>query len=253
MRKLNKLHNRSVIVAAVTAAFMMFIFGTAHRALTAHLASPAGVSSMSPDALEKLPLQIGDWTGQEEPLDEAIIEATDTDAHINRRYSRYNALEQVWLYIAAGKRARDLMPHRPEVCYTGAGWTRINSNSMELILDDGMALPCSVFQFSKGTLNTKNVIVLDYYIVDGQFCRDISLLRSKIWRGSGTVEYVAQVQIFVNITADQTADSAVKMVSDFACESARSIFQVLEGLSDSKDPDTEQLPADDFSGDSASD
>ena len=253
MTKHNKLHHRSVIVAAVTAAFMMLVFGAAHRTLTARLASPAGVSPMSPDALEKLPLQIGDWAGQEAPLDEAIIEATDTDAHISRRYSRYNTMEQVWLYIAAGKRARDLMPHRPEVCYTGAGWTRINSNSMELILDDGIALPCSVFQFSKGTLNTKNVIVLDYYIVDGQFCRDISLLRSKIWRGSGTVGYVAQVQIFVNISTDQTTDSAAKMISDFACESARTIYQVLEGVADSEDTETEQLPADDNSGDSASD
>jgi hypothetical protein len=238
MTKRNRLHHRSIIVAAATATFMMFVFGAAHRTLTARLTSPADASSMSPDALEKLPLQISQWTGQEEPLDEAVIEATDTDAHISRRYCRYNALEQVWLYIAAGKRARDLMPHRPEVCYTGAGWTRINNNPMELLLDDGTALPCSVFQFTKGVLNTKKVVVLDYYIVDGRFCRDISLLRSKIWRGSGSVDYVVQVQIVANITADQTADSTEKMVCAFACESASSIFQILEGIAKAEEPNT---------------
>jgi EpsI family protein len=245
MTEHNRSNNRSVIIAAVTAALIMFGFGAAHRSLTARLMNSAGISPMSPDALDKLPLQIGDWTGQEEPLDEDIIEATDTDAHISRRYSRYNTSEQVWLYIAAGIRARDLMPHRPEVCYTGAGWTRVSSDARELLLEDGKELPCSVFQFSKGALNTKNVIILDYYVVDGQLCRDISLMRSKIWRGSGTIRYVAQVQIVTDITTDRTAEAALKIVSVFACESAKTIFQVLENAADIENKDEEHLSAND--------
>jgi len=70
------------------------------------------------------------------PLDEAIIKATNTDAHINRSYSRNNSLEFVSLYIATGVKARDLMPHQPEVCYTGAGWTRTDKSSKELPLSD---------------------------------------------------------------------------------------------------------------------
>jgi EpsI family protein len=253
MTEYKKTQNWSVIIAAVTASLIMLGFGVTYRTLTARLTNPEDISPMSPDALEKLPLQIGDWTGQEVPLDEAIIEATDTDAHINRQYSRNNTSEQVLLYIAAGKRARDLMPHRPEVCYTGAGWTRVKSDSVELQLDDETTLSCSVFQFSKGTLNTKNVIILDYYIVDGQFCRDISLMRSKIWRGSGSISYVAQVQIVTDITTERTADAAVKTISAFAEESAWSIFHVLERASDTDKPDTEQLPSNDYSGDSAGD
>jgi hypothetical protein len=208
---------------------------------------------MPPDALEKIPLQIGDWTGQEEPLDEAIIETADTDTHISRKYSRYNASEYILLYIAAGKRARDLMPHRPEVCYTGAGWTRVSSYTKEFLLENGKELPCSVFQFSKGALNTKNVIILDYYIVDGQLCRDISLMRSKIWRGSGTINYVAQVQIVTDIKTDRTIEAALRIVSNFACDSAKSIFQVLESAADNENQDEENLSANDFSEDLDSD
>jgi len=253
MTEHNRLQYRSVIVAAVTATIMMFVFGTAYRALASRLVSSEGISSMSPDALEKLPMQIGEWIGQDEPLGEAVIEATDTDAHISRRYSRYNALEQIRLYIAAGKRARDLMPHRPEVCYAGAGWSLISSDTIELPLDDGIVLPCSVFQFSKGVLNTMKVIILDYYIVDGQFYRDISLLRSKIWRGSGAVDYVAQIQILAEISANQTADSAAKMISDFAVQSAWPTFQVLEDVANNKDGDAKELDSEDISGDLASD
>jgi len=236
-----KTHNKSIILTAIVATFMMLIFGTIHRTLNARLVSDEGLSSMSPDCLEIIPLQIGGWSGQDEPLSDSIIEATDTDAHINRRYFRYNLLDQVSLYIAAGKRARDLMPHRPEVCYIGAGWTRLSSDSTELLLDDGKVLPCNIFQFSKGALSTENIIVLDYYIVDGQFYRDVSQLRSKIWKGSGAVGYVAQIQIVAVIASNQKEDTAVQMVSDFAGESACLIFDVLESVAGKEEQDTEYI------------
>ena len=102
-------------------------------------------------------------------------------------------------------------------------------------------------------MNTKNVIILDYYIVDGQFCSDISLMRSKIWRGSGSIDYVAQVQIVTDITAEKTADAANKIISDFAVESAWPIFHVLERVTHTDNPNTEQFPANDYSGDTAGD
>ena len=36
--------------------------------------------------------------------------------------------------------------------------------------------------------------VLNYYIVDGRYCPDVALLRSKAWRKTAS-NYVAQVQI----------------------------------------------------------
>jgi EpsI family protein len=249
MKECNKLSFRPVTTASLIAIVMMFAFGAANRTLTNRLANSQSVSPIPSDALDGLSLQISDWTGQDEPLDEAIIEATDTDAHISRLYRRHS-LESVWLYIAAGRRTRDLMPHRPEVCYTGAGWTRISSKSKELIMDDKTLLPCSIFQFSRGALNTKNVIILDYYIVDGQFSRDVSLLRSKIWKGDGMVKYSAQIEIVASVTTEQSAETAEKLVLDFAFESAQSILKTLQRVVDSQYPNTEQLMADVNSGDS---
>ncbi len=238
MTKNNKSNRKPVIVAAVTAIFLMLFFGTMHRILSARLSAPIDAPSIPPDALEKLPMQIGEWTGQEVPLDEAIVRATDTDAHVSRNYSRYNASEQVWLYISYGMRARDLMPHRPEVCYTGSGWTIINRRSIELPLSDGMKLQCNEFQFSRGALNKEKIAVLDYYIIDGQYCRDVSLLRSKVWRGSGKVRYVAQVQIATSIGANLTADSVSNVISAFAVESAPSISRLFESIEEGKHSDT---------------
>ncbi len=237
MTKNDNPNQRPVIVAAVVAGFLMLVYSTAYRVLAARLAAPVNTTLLSPAALERLPMQIGDWAGQNVPLDEAIVRATDTDAHINRRYSQYNASEYIQLYIAYGVRARDLMPHRPEVCYTGAGWTLIDKHFTELPLSDGMELPCSVFQFSRDTLNTKKIVVLAYYIVDEQYCRDVSLLRSKAWRGSGTVRYVAQVQIVASTTSNLTADSAARIVCAFAVESAPSISRLFESAEESRQSD----------------
>lgn len=225
---------KAVIAGAVAAGFVMLTTGIGYRVLAARLAAPVDAILLSPEALARLPLQLGDWTGQEAPLDEAVVRATDTDAHVSRRYSRQNPPGSVWLYIAYGVNVRDLMPHRPEVCYAGAGWTRIDRRFTELPLSDGTKLPCNVLQFSRGTLNKQKVVVLDYYIVDGQYCHDVSLLRSKAVFGSGTVGHVAQVQVVASVTPNLPADSAGRSVYAFAAESALSISRLFESTEENR-------------------
>ena len=229
---------RPVILAAITATILMLILGLGYRVLAARLSSHGDASPISFAVMEKLPMQINDWTGKDVPLDEYVVRMSDTDAHINRTYIRNNGLEIVSLYIASGVKARDLMPHRPEVCYTGAGWTLNDKHSTELPLSDGKQLPCNVMEFSRGTLTVKKVIVLNYYIVDGEYCSDVSLLRSKAWRGTGTVDYVAQVQITTAIQSNMTADSAKRAVSTFAAESASMISQVFEDIGEEQEDGT---------------
>ena len=225
-----KLNPKPAVVAAAAATFLMFIFGLAFRLLAAQLAADVDKAPINPAALQQFPIQLNDWTGQDVLMDEYIVRMTDTDAHIKRRYSRRGGLESVMLYVGSGVKARDLMPHRPEVCYIGAGWTLKDRRSVELPLSNGIKLPCNILQFSRGYLSKEKVVVLDYYLVDGQYCRDISLLRLKVWRGSGAVGYVAQVQIATSIVASQTAHSARTTVSEFAVESALPLADLFKGI-----------------------
>lgn len=216
-----------VVAAAVGAGLLLLAYGLTYRVLAARLAAPVNRAPIDPAAVQQFPMQIGDWMGEEVPIPEDVVRATDTDAHISRRYLR-PGFGAVSLYVACGVRARDLMPHRPEVCYTGAGWTVVSRNSPDLSLADGMRLPCSVLQFSRGALTAEKVVVLYYYLVDGQHCADVSLLRSKAWRGSGAVNYVAQVQVITPIAAVVTAEEANRVVHAFAVESAPWIARLFE-------------------------
>ncbi len=221
IREIDQSRYGPVVKAAAAATCLMLVFGVAFRVLAAKLAAPVTTSPIAQESLDRLPFQIGDWMGRDVPLDAAVIRETDTDAHVNRRYDRRTGLETISFYVAAGVRARDLMPHRPEVCYVGSGWTLDERRTMELTLANGSPLPCQVFVFSRGTLTTQKVVVLYYYIVDGQYRADVSALRSKVWRGSGAIGYVGQVEVVTVVTGTSDIDAARQRVSGFAIESAQ--------------------------------
>ena len=226
--KKEKTNIRKIILATFAAGLLIVSSGAGFRVLAARLASPVNTLVMSSEDLQRLPLQIGDWTGQDVAMDEAIVRATDTDALVNRKYFCKSTLDGVGLYIAYGARARDLEPHRPEVCYIGSGWTLVDKQSMELTANNDLKLPCGILQFSRGALNTEKVIVLDYYIVDSQYSSDVSLLRSKAWLGSGTIKYVAQIQIVAAFVENREKDTQIKNVCKFAIESASLISDLFE-------------------------
>ena len=104
--------NRSLVVVVAIASLLMLIFGLSYRILVAQLIVPVNNDPINPAALERLPLQIGCWAGQDVPLDEALVDATGTDAHISRRYSRHNLVVRCERNLPAVGRPRG----KPIVC-----------------------------------------------------------------------------------------------------------------------------------------
>ena len=221
--------DRRPIVAALAATVIMIVTGVAFHTLVARVGWSTSRVLIAPDMLAGFPINIGDWTGEDVPMDEAIVRATGTDALINRRYSRANNLESVSLYIGCGGRTAAVAYHQPNVCYIGSGWTIEEQHSLDLPLSEGNKLPCTIYQFVRDELNKKRVTVLHYWIIDGQFCRDASLVRSRLLRITSKVNYVAQVQI-VSSVRTSTADSAKRIISDFAVDSTSLIAELFERI-----------------------
>ena len=173
-------------------------------------------------------MRIGEWVGTDAPLDDAIIEAAAVDDYVSRRYVRLTDNRSVGLWVALGGRARDLMPHRPEVCYPGAGWTLRDRDTLALQLEDGQTLRARLLTFVPGGFDVRPQVVLDYYIVDGETCEDVSLLRSKASRGQTAIRYVAQVQITCRREPAQAPAAPAETVRQFAGESFAPIRNLLE-------------------------
>lgn len=214
---------RPVFIAAVVASCLMVVLGTGYRVTAAWLATPVLAEPVSQEDLDRLPLEIDGWTGEDVPMDPNLIARTDTDAHVSRRYSRSGGFGSVSLWIASGVQARDLMPHRPEVCYTGSGHTLVDRRSVEVAVDSDTTVPCNLMQFTKGALGTTRTMVLYYYLVDGVYCRDVGEWRYRVFDRIG---YVTQVQIVAVVTTPPGGDVVEREVRDFAAKSAEPIARL---------------------------
>ncbi len=213
-----------IFPVAVLAAAILVISGAGYRKLAAHYARPSDSVAIPPGTLGGIPLEMGGWMGSDRSLDERVVNATDTDDHINRVYQRFGT-EAVALFVGYGVNLRDLAPHRPEVCYPGAGWTHDDTRRITLDIVDARTLTCQIHRFRRGGLVTEKVVVLNYYIVDGQTCPDVSLLRSRAWKRQGHAAYSAQVQIVCS--GEMNDEKAEKLVRDFASDSSSIIQSVI--------------------------
>lgn len=177
-------------------------------------------------SLAALPEDLLQWRGRDEPLDDLIARATDTDDHVNRSYRHVVSGQSISLFIGYGGRFRDLMPHRPEVCYPGAGYTLESREARAIPIAGGGTLACQVLRFSRGVLQAQRIRVLSYYLVDGAYCPDVSLLRSRAARLSAGGRYMAQVQIVSS--DDARGPSGAHAVEAFASDSAAAIRETIE-------------------------
>ena len=217
------------IGAAVTIVLLV-VSGIGYR-VTAGWFDRAVVGAPLPvGSLGAVPLQVGDWFGEDVPMDDAIIKRTDTDDHINRIYRRRETREGVSVFAGCGVKLRDLMPHRPTVCYIGGGWTLDQSKTVQLDAAGVGTLPCVIYTFYRSGLDSARIAVLNYYIVDGQYSEDVSLLRSKARSFGIGATYMAQIQIAAR--GGQAGSGGEDAVLSFAKDSAAAFRKALETASE---------------------
>ena len=222
---------RGTIVTVVVACVIFLGSGVVYRSLAARLGREIGSVPFPAGSLLQLPDRFGGWVGHDAPFAPEVVEATDTDDHLIRVYVNASTGDSVSLYIAVGVRFRDLAPHRPEVCYVGSGWTLRDQSEHELVLDAGGVLPCQIHEFSRGVIASERLTVLNHYILDGRYSRDVSALRQIVWRGATDVRYVAQVQIAM--ARSPVTGEARDVLMEFARITQEPILELLQMVADS--------------------
>ena len=213
--------------AVVVAGIILVVSGAGFRTLADRLNRSTGEPSLPQGTLERIPLGIGDWVGRDDPLDERVRAATDSDDLVNRRYALQGGSHEVGFYVSYGVRARDLSPHRPDVCYPGNGWTSKGIEFVELPMPGGESLGCRLLKFGRGGFDERTIVVANYYIVDDAFFPDVSFVRWQAWRGESAVGYTAQVQVACSTSAFRNESAARAAVEQFAAESAEIVRSVL--------------------------
>src|SRR5258708_4240497 len=120
---------------------MNFAKSTAGRMLIAALciaASQAAISSVqyrtgiaaaqaATFEVAGLPLQLGEWTGASAEIDPKLAQAVGAISLIDRRYENDGG-RHASVHLATFPTAEVTLPHPPDLCYTGAGWTILNDD-----------------------------------------------------------------------------------------------------------------------------
>jgi EpsI family protein len=104
--------------------------------------------------LASIPLELGNWTGRDEPVDADIIERAQTTEYLNRTYeSRTQAGLSLRLWINYSRYGNNLR-HTPEICLPSGGWSKIESQStvLSVALGQSGAIPITRLSYGQGEL-----------------------------------------------------------------------------------------------------
>ena len=96
-----------------------------------------GEAVVAHQPLHDLPYTIGPWKGQEQPLEQRIVEAVSVTDYTNRVYlNPVDPWVQLYVGYYSSQRTGDTI-HSPKNCLPGAGWDPIRSDYATIRLDDG--------------------------------------------------------------------------------------------------------------------
>jgi len=114
--------------------------------------------------LASIPMELGDWVGQDEGVSPDIVARAQTTEYLNRVYEnrRHPGLRlTVWInYSRNGTNLR----HTPEICLPSGGWTKIESQTKVLSVDFGESKNVSITRLGYGQGELVKHVGFWYYI-----------------------------------------------------------------------------------------
>jgi len=189
--------------AAVMAVLMLITAGTAYRAAVARVPSDASATVKLPVPLKQFPLQVASWAGSDLPIPETTADymrQNFADDFISRRY--VNASQGQWadVYVVyCSSRPGGILGHQPRVCFPAHGWIHDGTVTSEIASSSGRPISCLVHRFHKPAPAFQEIVVLSFYILNGQITlseNDFSGFLGRRPNVSGDpARYVAQVQV----------------------------------------------------------
>ena len=181
------------------AVIALLLAGIAYRVVASRLQLVVDTPINLPIPLSAFPAQIRDWTGKDVPIRETVQRVAGNDDFVNRLYINKSSGHWVNVYIAYTARPRNMLGHQPQVCYVAGGWVHDNTEQAALITNLGTKIPCLVHRFHRPAPETEEVVVLNFYILNGRIVADEGGFSGVGWRtpniAGDPARYVAQVQI----------------------------------------------------------
>ena len=209
-------NKKTIGIAWALAMVLLVVVGICYRLMATKMNVIVTTPIKLDVPLSEFPMRIGQWIGRDVPLSETILEVAANDDFLSRLYVNESNNQWANVYIAYTARPRTMLGHRPQVCYPANGWTHENTEHVQVISNSGRKIRCLLHNFQKPTSESEEIIVLNYYIVNGRLTDDENVFSGLGWRtpniNGNVARYVAQVQI--SSLQEMSVRSAAKDFTD---------------------------------------
>lgn len=214
----------SVCFVWILAVLLLVSTGIAYR-IPAHRLKLLGEKPIVlPVPLSNFPTRFGDWVGSELPIPATTreyMEKNFADDFFSRRYVNFADNTWVDVYVVyCSTRPGGILGHRPGVCYPAHGWLHESTETSQFTLQYGRQIDCLVQRFRQPAPALNEVVVLSFYVRNGQITTNESdfegLLGRKFNIARDPSRYVAQVQI--SSVLESSARKAAREVTDLVLD-----------------------------------
>ncbi len=200
---------------------LRFVLAAGFVALTAIFLQARGRVEIIPArlALSSFPVQLGDWSGKDIPLDTETLQVLGPGDFLVRRYLASGSnLPYVDLFVAyfPSQRTGDTI-HSPKHCLPGAGWTPEHNDIVTLAMPGHAPFPVNRYVISRG--GARDLVLYWYWAHDrgvaSEYWAKYYLVKDAIFmnRSDG-----ALVRIIVEMRPGETPDAAQQRVQPFLLE-----------------------------------
>lgn len=191
----------SIWSAGGIVALLLVGSGVVYRFAAARVGEPSPI--LPPVSLAEVPVEIDGWVGETIEIPsttEDYMRTNFADDYISRRY--VNEERRLWAdayVVYCSSRPAGMLGHQPMRCFPAHGWLHDGTSQSEFETNLGRRIKCLVHRFYKPAPDYHRVVVLSFYVLNGQIT-----LREGEFSGffgrrpniSGDpARYVAQVQI----------------------------------------------------------
>jgi hypothetical protein len=183
----------------VLACLLVVCGGVAYRVAASHMKSWIETPVKLPVALGNFPMRVGQWSGKDVPIPPNIQRIAGNDDFLNRLYINGSGNQWVNVYVAYCGRPRNMVGHQPQACYVGGGWIHDYTQPSKVLSNSGVEIPCLMHGFHRPSPETGEIVVMNFYILNGRLTNDEGGFSGVSWRtpniAGDPARYVTQVQI----------------------------------------------------------
>lgn len=87
------------------------------------------------ERFKQVPKEIGDWEGEDLPVDEQVKKTAGAVRYVSRRYTNQENNDEVRLWLIVGH-SRDVCRHTPNICYPASGFRQQGTQIRHLVTPD---------------------------------------------------------------------------------------------------------------------